>query len=75
MNAYKWKESGNCLEAWVSEDAYYTTNNSGDGLFFVDIAHNERKQLLGTCQFSICKATDKKARMRRALNKIRGFAK
>ena len=32
---------------------YYCTDSTGDGVFFVDRDRNERKQLVGTCDFSV----------------------
>ena len=44
---------------------YWTTNDNGEGLFMVDLARNERKQILGTCQFSLSGLKDPKRAIRR----------
>lgn len=50
-------------------NTYFTTNSYGEGVFFVDITRNNRKQLTGTCQFSVCglKPESKKDKLRRFL--------
>ena len=66
----KYKVNGNCVEMWINGYQYYTTNNSGDGMFFVDLSKNDRRQLAGTCDFTVrhCKTDEgKKAKMRRYL--------
>lgn len=63
----KYFVDGNYIEAHVG-DLYYCTNKSGNGLFVVD--HGDRRQLLGTAQFSVRNVSDKKGKLRRYLNQI-----
>ena len=64
---YELYEDG--VKMWVSDDIYYCTNRYGEGLFKVDLIRNERKQLKGTCQFSVCGLKDKskKEKIRKAV--------
>lgn len=57
------------VKMWISDNIYYCTNREGDGLFRVDVARNDRKQLKGTCQFSVAGLKDKskKAKIRKAI--------
>lgn len=48
-------------------DTYYCTNNSGEGIFRVDSLKNDRKQLVGTCAFSLVGIKDKRAKIRRVM--------
>lgn len=66
---YELYEDG--VKMWVSDYVYYCTNRYGEGLFKVDLIRNERKQLEGTCQFSVCGLKDKskKAKIRRTVIK------
>jgi len=48
---FKWNEKA--LVMFTGGDCYYTTNSEGQGLFFVDQVKNSRRQITGTCQFSI----------------------
>ena len=52
--------------ACPSRDAYYTTNDSGRGIF--QVRDGERHQLMGTAQFSVAGLTKSSARA-----KIRKF--
>lgn len=36
-----------------SESAYFCTNSEGEGLFRVEPQKNDRRQLKGTCEFSV----------------------
>lgn len=36
-----------------NNDAYWTTNDEGDGVFIVTLSRNERRQVVGTCDFSL----------------------
>ena len=48
---------------FVGDDWYlYGTNDMGEGLFRVDLICNTRKQLLGTCDFSLPTDTAKARR-------------
>ena len=51
MKKYEWDEKA--LRMWTSEDAYFTTNSEGEGIFRVDQVKNSRSQIAGTCEFSI----------------------
>ena len=44
---------------------YYCTNGYGEGVFVVYPERNERKQILGTCQFSLVGLKDPKRAIRR----------
>jgi hypothetical protein len=46
-------------------DRYYCTNNEGDGIFVIDLVRNDRKQLIGTCQFSLAGIKDPRGKIRR----------
>lgn len=66
-----------CPERWEwwwksSEDedgsrpsGYWCTNDYGEGVFYVNTRRNERSQLVGTCDFSLCGLSDPKAKIRR----------
>lgn len=53
------RRDGAAFRWWWAHDpqeyvsGYYTTNSSGEGIFYVDLERNERKQLLGTAEFSV----------------------
>ena len=57
------------VKIWVSDNIYYCTNKEGDGLFRVNVEHNSRNQLKGTCQFSVhgLKDKSKKAKIRKVI--------
>lgn len=59
------------VKMWVSGDEFYTTDKNGDGIFHVILSKNIRKQLVGTCDFTVrhCK-TDKSKK-----TKIRSWIK
>ena len=44
---------------------YYCTNDEGEGVFVVDLSRNERKQIMGTCQFSLAGLKDPRGAIRR----------
>lgn len=44
---------------------YFSTNDEGEGVFFIDLTKNERHQLLGTCQFSLVGLKDPRSKIRR----------
>lgn len=48
----------------------YQTNEFGDGIFRIVLADNSRKQLLGTCDFSL--PSDEKSARRKILAWYRG---
>lgn len=54
---FELRENGTVQNAnWlVSDDAavYYCTNGEGEGVFRVDLRSNDRRQITGTCQFSV----------------------
>ena len=70
-NNIRWEIDGEKVEAWINEDQYYCTNDSGNGLFFVDCVKNSRKQLEGTAQFSVRGVKDKKGKVRSWLKEYR----
>lgn len=43
----------------------YCTNDNGDGIFLVDQRNGNRKQLVGTCQFSLRGIKNPKAKIRK----------
>lgn len=63
----KWLVDGQKVICFVDERYYYETNREGEGVFFVDTERGTRKQLTGTCQFSVWGLTDKskKAKLRK----------
>jgi len=63
----KWFEEGNYVEWNINEDEYYCTGKDGYGLFLVNSAANSRKQILGTCEFSVVGIKDKKGKVRKAI--------
>ena len=65
----KWMVEGNQVTCFVGDYEYYETNKDGDGIFYIDAERNYRKQLTGTCQFSVWGLTDKakKAKLRKWL--------
>lgn len=54
--------------SWKENDVYYCTNSDGEGIFIVDIGRNERKQILGTCQFSLVGLKDPRRKIRSWMN-------
>lgn len=69
------RHDGARYEWFIGDDdtVRYTTNNNGDGIFLVDSAANERKQLVGHCDWHICQ-TDKatRAKIKRWTEKVLG---
>lgn len=61
---HSWTD-GKCSNGEWYTKKYCCTNNDGEGLFIVDISKNERKQILGTCQFSLAGLKDPKRAIRR----------
>lgn len=61
-----WRKEWKGNEDGVSQ--YYTTNHSGEGVFFVNLEKNSRKQLVGTCDFSLAGLKDPKRKIRRYMN-------
>ena len=54
--------------AWSHDPEFKTycvTNDMGEGIFYVDLRRNERKQILGTCQFSLRGIKNPKAKIRK----------
>ena len=45
-----------------NNDAYWTTNDEGDGVFIVTLSRNERRQVVGTCDFSLNGLTPESAK-------------
>ena len=68
----KYIVDGNYIEAHVDDFHYYCTNKSGNGLFYVDLDRNDRKQIEGTSQFSVAGVADKKGKLRRYLRERNG---
>lgn len=52
-----------------TDGAYWATNDSGDGVFYVDSENNERRQLAGTCDFSVNGVKDPRAKIRAWMKK------
>lgn len=50
---------------------YYCTNGGGEGIFMVDMKRNERKQLVGTCDFSLCGLKDPRRKIREYHNAMK----
>ena len=67
---FKWIENGNYMECHVGGDCYFCTNEDGRGLFRVNSTRNERKQILGTAEFSVCGLKDKRRKMRAVINEL-----
>lgn len=65
-------QHGSYLECHIDRDSdfYYCTNYAGEGLFKVDSFLNTRKQILGTCQFSLEGIKNKKSKLRREILKL-----
>lgn len=40
------------------DDKYFQTSNDGEGIQEILLNRNERKDLEGTCQFSVCGVSD-----------------
>ena len=57
------------VRAWTSPTTFWETSKWGDGLFYVDLEKNSRKQKLGCCDFNVrgILPESKKAKMRRAI--------
>ena len=68
-----WEINGEQVICWVNGSQYYCTNARGEGIFFTDQVHNDRRQLAGTCQFSVrgLKRESKKSKLRRWINEGR----
>ena len=65
----RYEINGERIRAWVNDDCFWTTNDDGEGLFFVDLPKNSRRQYIGHCDFSVRGLTDKskKAKMRKVI--------
>lgn len=59
--SYK-KDEDRWMWKWSDSDIYWTTNGRGEGVFVIDPSHNEEKQVLGTCDFSLRGITDASAK-------------
>lgn len=61
--------NNNYVEAHINEHSYYCTGKDGYGLYYVNSSRNDRKQILGTSQFSIANLKDKskKAKIRKEI--------
>ncbi|MFV0616883.1 hypothetical protein ACE418_03100 [Megasphaera sp. WILCCON 0056] len=68
MKRFTYEKDGKQWSWWNSDDKYYCTNSMGEGVF--EIARGNRKQLTGTCQFSVAGLKDSSAK-----KKILGFMK
>ena len=66
----KWEVDGEKVVMWVDNARYYCTNDHGCGVFLVNLTWNERKQLTGTCQFTVrgIKPESKIAKLRKWLS-------
>ena len=68
-----YKQDGNRFEwHWKSTETetgwysfYFTTDDNGNGVFRVDLEANDRRQLVGTCDFSLSGLKDPRAKIRR----------
>ena len=67
MNKIKWIVEGDYIEAHINEDIYYCTGKDGNGLFRVNSTLNNRKQILGTAQFTVNGIKDKKGKIRKQI--------
>lgn len=56
-------------EAGTDGLRYWSTNKYGEGIFFTDSRKNERRQLVGICQFSVYGYADKRGKIRRWMNR------
>ena len=63
----RWTVDDNYVEVQISDSVYYCTGRDGYGLFRVNSETNDRKQILGTAQFSVAGIKDKKGKVRRFL--------
>lgn len=67
----RYRNDGKRLEWWDKDtdgDRYFCTNNEGEGIFLVDLTRNDRKQLVGTCDFTLNGVKNPKAKVRRWMN-------
>lgn len=65
----KWEIDGEKVIVWINQDAYYSTDATGHGVFFIDLIRNSREQLAGSLQFSVygLKPESKKNKLRKWL--------
>lgn len=77
MKTFGYRNDGKRWMWWLMEDVeegeeipdrYYTTNNEGEGVFIVDSRANNRKQIAGTCDFSLVGVKDPKRKIRKYMN-------
>ena len=71
MDMLTYANYGNCWKWWDKDtdgDRYFCTNDNGEGIFFVDLTRNDRKQLVGTCDFTLNGVKDPKAKIRKWMN-------
>lgn len=58
----RWGQKGLYVE-WHTESEpeyrYSCTNNSGEGVFHIDLRRNEREQIIGTADYSLAGLSDK----------------
>lgn len=47
---------------------YFTTNDDGCGIFRVDLEANDRRQFVGTSDFSLCGLKDPRAKIRKYMS-------
>ena len=64
---HSWTYGKDDVGKW-SVRKYYSTNSDGEGVFIIDLVRGERKQILGTCQFSLNGLKDPRRAIRRWMN-------
>ncbi len=63
----RYRQEDNYWKWWYKEtdgDRYFCTNDNGEGVFLVDLTRNDRKQIVGTCDFTLNGVKDPRARIR-----------
>lgn len=65
---WEWWKLKDLGEGEDTPNCYYCTNDDGEGVFFVNSRANSRKQLAGTCEFSLSGIKDPRGKIRRYMN-------
>ena len=72
MSNLKHVIDGEKIRTWINDDEFYETNSDGEGLFYVKVSRNTRRQLEGTCDFTLRGRSDStKKRVMREIVKAR----
>ena len=62
---WEWWKLEDLEEGEDTPNCYYCTNDEGNGVFLINSRANDRKQLVGTCEFSLVGIKDPRGKIRK----------